>query len=487
MAIKNVLSVTSEIFPMIKTGGLADVAGALPGALKANGLQVKSLVPGYPAILAATDQWQAIATIPNFFGGAARLLMGRHEASGLELIALDAPWLYDRPGNPYLDADGTDWPDNAQRYAALSAAAAQLAQGLVPGWIPDIVHCHDWQTGLAPAYLRWLGSDCPSLLTIHNIAFQGVFAPTLIPSLQLPPGQFSVEGYEYFGQIGMLKAGIYYADAISTVSPGYAREIQTSAFGMGLEGLLSSRRAMLKGIVNGIDDTIWNPSSDPALAKTYDAATLSKRATNKRTLQRRFGLEMTADAPLFCVVSRLTTQKGMDLILNSLEHLTGQGGQLALIGTGDAIFEAGFTTAAKRFAGSVGCIIGYDETVSHQLQGGGDAILIPSRFEPCGLTQLYGLRYGCVPVVTRVGGLADTVIDANDAALQDGVATGIHLSAIDQPSLNSAIERTVELYRQNGIWQAMQKRGMSRDLSWRRAAGQYAQLYQTAQANRQNP
>ena len=479
MPVRAVLSVTSEIFPLIKTGGLADVAGALPLALEAADVRMRSLVPGYPSVMDAVSGWRPIAEIDDFFGTSAQLVVAEHKASGLDLIAVDAPALYGRPGNPYLDPAGNDWNDNHLRFAGLAYAAALLAQGIDTKWRPEVVHAHDWQGGLAALYCReMMGADgVGQVLTIHNIAFQGVFPPHTIADLKLPPSQFKIEGFEYHGQVGMLKAGIFYADKITTVSPTYAREIQTSQFGMGLEGLLYHRRQDLVGIVNGIDPTVWNPVEDRAIPSPYDSRTIDARTTNKAAVQKRFGLEENPERPLFCIVSRLTHQKGMDLVLAAIDRLVQAGGQLALIGTGDAMLEQGFIDAARDYSGQIGCVIGYDESLSHLLQSGADAILIPSRFEPCGLTQLYGLRYGCVPIVTRVGGLADTIVDANDFALRDSVATGIHLSQVSIDGLAGAIERAIELYHQPELWRAMQRRGMGRELGWRAAAEQYLSVY----------
>lgn len=485
LAITNVLSVSSELFPLIKTGGLADVTGALPSELATLGIEVRSLLPGYPQVLEAIENWKRVRSFEDLLGTKAELLAGYHEPSGLDILALRAPEFFERPGNPYLDPAGQDWPDNHRRFAALAYAAALIAKGVHPAWTPDVVHAHDWQAGLAAFYIQDHALDqVGTVFTIHNIAFQGVFAPSLMGQMQLPSEGFTVGGFEYYGQISMLKAGISYSDQITTVSPTYAREIQTPAFGMGMEGLLRRRSADLRGIVNGIDADIWNPATDQSLINTYDSSRLKRRAANKTALQERFGLDIEPERPLFCIVSRLTNQKGMDLVLAALDTLVERGGQLALIGSGEPALENAFIDATQRFRGNVGCFIGYDEAISHQLQGGSDAILVPSRFEPCGLTQLYGLRYGCVPIVSRVGGLADTVIDANYSALQDGVATGFQLGAVDVDSLIAGIERAIDLYRQPNIWQAMQKRGMGRQLNWAHAAELYAQTYQQALDNR---
>ena len=468
-----ILAAASEIFPLVKTGGLADVMGALPAALAAEGIETVTIVPGYPAVMAALEGASLIHAYADLFGGRARLMRGR--ARGLDIIAVDAPHLYERPGNPYLGPDGKDWPDNARRFGALSKAAADVASGRAPGYRADILHCHDWQAALAPVHVRFHGGP-KTVMTVHNIAFQGQFPASVFGTLGLPAQAFAIDGVEYYGTVGFLKGGLATADRITTVSPTYAQEICTADYGMGLDGLLRARRGVLSGIVNGIDDAVWNPADDALLPETYSAATLARRQANKRAVERRFGLE-TGDGLLHGVVSRLTWQKGMDIFAASLDQMVAGGARLALIGTGEPGIEQAILAAAERHPGRIGVVIGYDEGLSHLVQGGCDTILVPSRFEPCGLTQLYGLRYGCVPVVARTGGLNDTVIDANDAALQAGVATGFQFSPVDQPTLEHALARAAHCYADQRLWRAMQTRGMQSDVSWRRSASAYAMLY----------
>jgi phosphoglucomutase len=475
-----VLSVASEFFPLIKTGGLADVSGALPGALAAEGVEMRTLLPGYPAVTGQLTRTAAVATFDDLFGGRATLRETAYGSNGTPLLILDAPHLYDRPGNPYLGKDGKDWPDNHLRFAALSWVASRIGLGLIDGWRPDIVHGHDWQAGLAPVYLGEGGGRPATVITIHNIAFQGIFPAEMLTPLRLPRTSFTIDGLEYYGRISFLKGGLAYADRLTTVSPTYAREICTPAFGMGLDGLLRHRRGVLTGITNGIDAEVWNPETDPAIEKPYGAATLDAKAANKAALQRRFGLDPSKSALLFCVVSRLTAQKGLDLLLEALPSLLGQGGQLALLGSGEAGLQEAFLTAARNHPGRIGVVLGYDERLSHQMQAGADAIIVPSRFEPCGLTQLYGLRYGTLPIVARVGGLADTVIDANQAALLDGVATGFQFGAGSASELQTALERAFELYADRHAWQAVQRRAMGRKVDWSVPAKAYAALYRSA-------
>ncbi len=468
-----VLSAASELFPLVKTGGLADVTGALPSALSAEDVEVTSVIPGYPAVMAALEKAAAFHAYKDLFGGPAQLLRGT--AHGLDIIAIDAPHLFDRPGNPYLGKDGLDWPDNAGRFAALGKAAADVAGGINHRYRADVLHCHDWQAALGPVYARFL--DGPkSVMTVHNIAFQGQFPATVFGLLGLPQQAFAIDGVEYYGNVGYLKGGLATADAITTVSPTYAQEICTPEYGMGLDGLLRARRGVLRGIVNGIDTDVWNPAKDALIPATYNATTLKKRVANKRTLEARFKIE-PGDGLLHGVISRLTWQKGMDIFAASLDALVATGARLALLGTGETAIENAVFEASMRHPGRIGVIIGYDEELSHLLQAGADTILVPSRFEPCGLTQLYGLRYGCVPVVARTGGLNDTVIDANAAALQAGVATGFQFAPVDEATLDHTLARTAECFADQKLWRGLQKRGMEQDVSWGRSAAAYAQLY----------
>ena len=451
-----VLSVASEAAPLIKTGGLADVAGALPGALAAHGVEVTTFVPGYPAVLAKIGKAKAVHTWDALLGTRARLLAAKLGAQ--PLLVLDAPALFNREGGPYGDASGRDWDDNWRRFAAFARAAVDIAGGAVKGRAFDLVHVHDWQAGLVPAYMR--------------------LAPQkdIFPQLGLPATAWTVDGVESYGGVGFLKAGMQLADAITTVSPTYAGEIRSAEFGMGLEGIVLARSNRVHGILNGIDTHEWNPASDPRLAANYTASKRAGRSKNKRAIEQAFGLEQ-GDGPLFIVVSRLTWQKGMDVLADVLDHLVGIGGRLALLGAGDSEIEARFLAAAARHPARIGVRIGYDESLSHQMQGGGDAILIPSRFEPCGLTQLYGLAYGCVPVVSRTGGLADTVIDANPAALAAGVATGIQMNAVTDSALAMAISRANALYHRPAEWKRLQTNGMKSDFSWDASGAAYAALY----------
>ncbi|MCJ2186814.1 glycogen synthase GlgA [Novosphingobium beihaiensis] len=480
-----VLSVASEAVPLVKTGGLADVAGALPAALAPHGVEMTTLLPGYPAVMQVLKRARAVHVWDSLLGTPARLLAGKLDGTH-PLLVLDAPALFAREGSPYTAPDGRDWADNWHRFAALGRAAADLAGGImVKGGKPqrfDLLHAHDWQAAMAAAYLRFApyGGEgpVPSVMTIHNMAFQGWFGAEVFAQLGLPSRAWTMDGVEYHGGLGMLKAGLACADAVTTVSPTYAREIRSAAFGMGLEGLIAARGHAVSGILNGIDTALWNPAQDEALAAPYTHRTLEKRVANKRALEAEFGLD-EAEGPLFVAVSRLTWQKGVDVLPEVLDHLAGIGARLALLGSGDAGIEQELLKGAARHPGRIGVRIGYDEGLSHRMMGGGDAILIPSRFEPCGLTQLYGLAYGCLPVVVRTGGLADTVIDANPAALAVGCATGVQFDGVNYDSLAAVLTRTVDLFHQGEVWQRIQKNGMKSDFSWARSGKAYADLYRS--------
>lgn len=470
-----ILSVASEVFPLIKTGGLADVAGALPIALAGHGIHMRTLVPGYPAVMQRLAKTEPVATFEDLLGEPARVLAAKHE--GLDILVLDAPGFFDRQGGPYTDATGKDFVDNWQRFAALSLAGTEIARGLLPGWQPDIVHAHDWQAAMTAVYMRYTGlRHIPSIVTVHNLAFQGQFGPEIFADLRLPAEAFTVDGLEYYGDVGFLKGGLRTAWSITTVSPTYAHEIMTPEYGMGLEGLINDRAADLVGIVNGIDTAVWDPQTDAHIARPFAAGSLKKRAANRQALIERFNL-VEDDGPIFCIVSRLTWQKGIDIIAEVADWIVQHGGKLAVLGSGDQGLEGALLAAASRHRGHVGIVIGYNEPLSHLMQAGADAILIPSRFEPCGLTQLYGLRYGCIPVVARTGGLADTVIDANEAALSARVATGFQFTPINAEGLRQALRRVFRAWHEPKIWARIQNQGMKSDVSWENSAARYADLY----------
>lgn len=469
-----VLSVASELFPAVKTGGLADVTAALPAALTGEGFAVTTLVPGYPKVMAALEDRAELFYLADLAHAPARLHRGR--IGTRDVVALEADHLFARAGGPYQDAAGRDWLDNWRRFSTLAWVGSALACGRVGAYAADLVQVHDWQAALTPAYLHYAGGP-PSVLTIHNLAFQGQFPAQIFPSLGLPEAAWSMEGVEYYGHVGFLKAGIRFADAVTTVSPTYAAEIRTEEGGMGLGGLLHARGSRLVGILNGLDTEVWNPATDKLLAHGFSARRRDGRAVCKRALQAMMGLEQDPDRLLFGVVSRLSWQKGLDLLLEALPTLIGCGAQLALVGSGDPGLRDGFRAAAAANPGRIGCFIGYDEGLAHALQGGCDALLVPSRFEPCGLTQLSALRYGALPVVARVGGLADTVIDANEMAIAAGTGTGVMFSPPDRTMLESALTRTAALWTNRTLWTRLQGNAMRTDVSWTRPAARYAELF----------
>jgi len=434
-------------------------------------------------VIDALSDAETACVYPQLHGGPARLLAAH--VAGLDLLVLDAPHLYARPGNPYLGPDGKPWPDNAFRFAALAQCAVSIARGVVARLVPDVVHAHDWQAGLVPALLHYGGTPRPgTVMTVHNLAFQGQFPRELLAQLGLPAHAYTIDGVEYYGTIGYLKAGLAMADRITTVSPTYAAEIRTPEGGMGLDGLLRHRAGVLTGILNGIDDTLWNPALDAHLAARFDARHLARRAQNKAALQARFGLAALPSTFLLGVVSRLTFQKGMDLLLQALPALFDQGIALALLGSGEKQLETAFAAAAAQHPGHFGAVIGYEETLAHLLQGGVDALLVPSRFEPCGLTQLCALRYGAIPIVSRVGGLADTVVDASEMALAAGAGTGVQFAPVTRDNLELAVGRARALAGDTPMWRRLQARAMATDVGWTRPAKQYAAIFRGLAAQR---
>jgi starch synthase len=456
------LFVTPECAPLTKTGGLGDVSAALPAALRERGMDVRVLLPGYSEVL---DKVKATkrATL-SVLGFEVALL----EADGFWL--LDCPELYRRDGGPYQDASGADWPDNALRFGVLSKAASLLAGAASPlAWRPDCVHCNDWPAAPAAAYLAFDGAaEAASVVTVHNLAFQGNFDAALLDRLALPRQSFNSEGLEFHGKLSFLKAGLAYADALTTVSPSYAREIQTEAFGCGMDGLLRRRRQSLTGILNGIDTTIWNPAADPLIVAPYDAARLEQKALAKQALQFRLRLKVDPQVPLLGMVSRLAHQKGSDLVADAIDELVTLPAQIAVVGKGDARMEEALRTAAVRYPGQVSVSIDFDEGLAHGVEAGADLFLMPSRYEPCGLNQMYSQRYGTPPIAHATGGLIDTIEDGK---------TGFLFAPPERGALVAAVRRAVELRRDASRWREMQRRGMQRDFSWSAAARQYADLY----------
>ncbi len=483
----NVLFAASEAYPLVKTGGLGDVAYSLPKALHARGADIRLVLPGYHDLLRQLDAmriagWLEVRGSERTLG--VRVLEARHAAYPFPLWIVDCPSLFDRPGNPYVAANGRDWPDNAERFAVFARTVALLAQdALGLGWRADVVHSHDWQTGLVPAFLADLATPPRTVFTIHNLAYGGYFPHADFVRLQLPAHWWSPEGVEFHGGLSMLKSGIVYADAITTVSPTYAEEICTPEFGYGLDGLLRSRRHKLTGILNGIDTEAWNPATDPHLPAHYSKTRIQPgKRRNKRALLERFQPvdDTLLDAPLLGTVGRLVEQKGIDWILAAMPVLLAESdARFVLLGSGQALYEQKLQRLAQQHPDRIMVEIGYDEELAHRIEAGADLFLMPSRFEPCGLNQMYSLRYGTPPVVFRTGGLADTVVDADAPHCADGTATGF---VFDQPEVSGflhAIRRALDLYRQPKAWRRLQQAGMRQNFDWSESAGHYLSLYTT--------
>lgn len=483
-----VLVVASEVYPLVKTGGLADVAGALPAALHQRGLEARILLPAYPGVIeAAQDRGKPISLLGPGGGplgpAPAHLIPARMPDSGVPVWLLDCPALFDRPGGPYGDLLGYDHADNYLRFALLSRVAALVATGhAVPGWEADVVHASDWQTGLVPAYLkaggvrRADGSAPATVFTIHNLHFQGIFGPEILPLIALPPSTFSLHGLEFNGMVSYLKAGLYYADRLTTVSPTYAWEITTPEGGRGMDGLLRQRAeaGAFTGILNGVDYDLWNPAEDEALPEPFTLETVDMgKARNKQALQRELGLSEEPGAPLFGLVSRFSDQKGIDLVAEAVPELVNAGAQVVVLGSGDRGLEHALTALLNIFPGRIAVRIGYNEDLAHRIQAASDFLLVPSRFEPCGLTQLYALRYGALPVVRRTGGLADTVHDMNEP----GGGTGFLFDHADVNGLLWACRRAMAFMHDPHAVHLARQRAMRQDFGWSRIAQAYEALY----------
>lgn len=488
-----VLTVSSEVYPLIKTGGLADVAGALPAALARRGLDSRLVMPGYPQALDRAVERGAPRDLGDVLGvGSTRLVEARMPDSGVPVWLIDCPALYDRAGGPYQRPDGAEHPDNFKRFALLARVAALLATGqAVDGYAADIVHANDWQAGLVPAYLRLLPRplapvvhDPKTVFTIHNLHFQGLFGPDILPMVGLPMDSFRIDGLEFNGLVSYLKAGLYYSDRLTTVSPTYAWEITTPEGGRGLHGLLAGRAhaGHLQGIVNGVDYALWDPAVDTLIAERYDRPGVADgKAANKAALQREMGLAEDPGAPLLAMVSRFSDQKGVDLVVEAAPYMVDAGAQLVLVGSGEWWLEQAVARLRDTYPGRVACHIGYDEPLAHRTQAAADIFLVPSRFEPCGLTQLYALRYGALPLVRRTGGLADTVRDLgheSGGGAGNGAGTGFLFDTPSTEGLLSAFYRALEVYRRPDAWHHARQRAMTEDFGWDRAADTYQALYE---------
>ena len=473
-----VLFATSEVAPLIKTGGLADVSGALPAALRTIGLDVQVLVPGYNQVMAQLGQHKVAATL-DLPGFPLSRILSSTMPNGVPLLVLDCPVLYHREGGPYQTPRGQDWADNALRFGLLSKVAAVLGSRESPlAWHPDLVQCNDWQTGLTPAYLHFEPGSAPSVIAVHNLAFQGNFPPETVQQLQLPASCYSIEGVEFYGNMSFLKAGMYYADHITTVSPNYAREIRQEELGFGMQGLLAARKASLTGILNGIDMEEWDPETDPHLTKHYSINNMSGKAANKQALQSRMGLKIEPTVPLLGVVSRMTHQKGTDTLLEIAPKLCELPVQLALLGSGDTRMQKTAKDLADQYPGQIGVMIGFSEELSHQIEAGADLFVMPSRFEPCGLNQMYSQRYGTPPIIHATGGLADSVVDCTAKTLRNGTASGFSFTGMTAEHLYKTIKRAVGIYQDESRWDALRNNCMVKDFSWQKSAEAYRDVYQ---------
>jgi starch synthase len=482
MSVKKILFVSSEVYPLIKTGGLADVSGSLPAALKTLRRDLRVLMPAYGEAMQKIRGASEICRV--MLPGSTepvRILETRVKGSSVPVWLVDAPALFGRPGNPYVDDLGNDWSDNAQRFTLFARAAVAIASGQAGlDWRPDLVHCNDWQSGLIPALLHDRPGRPALVFTIHNLAYQGLFNWDTFASLELPESLWSMEAMEFYDQFSFIKGGIVFADMISTVSPMYADEIRTPEYGHGLDKLLQSRADDLVGILNGVDYSEWNPARDTYLKHNYNAHTISEKVFNKLQLQREFGLPVSEHIPLIGMVGRLAEQKGIDLFLDALPRLVGHPLQFVLLGSGRRHLEQGLTEAGQRFHDQLGVFIGYDERLAHHIEGGADMFLMPSRYEPCGLNQIYSLRYGTLPIVRRTGGLANTVIDATPELVRQGAATGFVFNEPSAVALGGAVERALALYAEPRKWKKLVFSAMQQDFSWRRSAKHYLDLYKQA-------
>lgn len=473
-----VLFATSEMHPLIKTGGLGDVAGALPLELAHLGHEVPIILPAYPACKTRLDNLTEIARLqPSLEAEPVRILESRLPEGPNPIWLVDSPKHFERPGNPYLDKNGQDWPDNAARFATFCQAIIALVNHPGFNWQPDIIHCNDWQTGLVPALLTRTDRRPATIFTLHNLSYQGVFPYENFKALELPSKLWSSAALEFYRRFSFIKGGLIFADWLTTVSPTYAREILTPAFGCGLDGVLRERAGQLTGILNGASYQCWNPASDTFIEQNYSQASWHGKALNKLALQRHYGLPQDETIPLLAFVGRLVEQKGIDLIINALPPLFSEKIQAVFLGEGDKNYEDDLQQLASRYPQQMGISLSYNEQLAHSTQAGADIFLMPSRFEPCGLTQLYALRYGTVPVVRNTGGLADTVVDATEENLQQGLATGFAFEESTASSLLTAIRRALALYHQRQQWRKLALNGMAQDFSWQISAKAYLNLY----------
>ncbi len=478
----NVLLACAEVFPLAKTGGLADVCASLPSALRTFGAEARILMPAYRGVTAKMSTRPVGRPFYPLIGAQkVRLLKGALPGTRVPVYLIHCPELYDRPGDPYADQYGNEHPDNAIRFGVLSKVAAMFGTvGGLDGWRADVVHGHDWHCGLASAYLNFdSGSTAATVFTIHNLAYQGNFNRKVRKSLGIDSLAFHMDGLEFYGHLSFMKAGIFYADAVTTVSPTYAREIQGSMLGCGMDGVLRHRADRLTGILNGIDVEQWNPETDGRIAACFSSRDLSGKTKCRAGLLRQLGLDPDSPDLLVGMLGRMTAQKGWQLMLDAAPALLEQGTRLVLMGSGHPEYEEMISRLVARYPDRLGFRKGFDEDFAHQLIAGADALAIPSLFEPCGLVQMYAQRYGTIPIARRTGGLVDSVVDSSDRGAHP--PTGFLFDGVTAPELARAVARAADV-RQEGSsdWDRLRTNGMARDFSWHRSARHYADVYQAA-------
>jgi starch synthase len=473
-----VLFVTSEVYPLVKTGGLGDVSYALSNALRQLGLDIRLLLPGYPAVLeqlSLIEVHEDIKLSPS--QQPFRLLAGIMPDGITPVYVIECPEFYERNGNPYQDEQGKDWADNALRFGLLSKVAAKFGQHHFL-FKPDLIHCNDWQAGLVPAFLKFSAhAHVKTVMSVHNMAYQGIFGPKVIEELGLPAESFSIDGLEYYGKVSFLKASLVYADWLTTVSPTYAKDIQTKLYGCGLEGLLKKRNHQLTGLLNGIDTTTWNPKTDPYLKHHYNSHNVANKGFNTKALRTKLKLAFAKKAPLIGMITRITEQKGIDLVIPLIPQIIKAGAQIAILGSGDKALENQLQELATMYPKSLSVNLGYDEELAHQIEAGADIFLMPSQFEPCGLNQMYSMHYGTIPIVRHTGGLADTVVNLMPDTLADNTATGFVFEQDNSEELWFCIQRALQIFRDQTTWKQLQINGMKRDFSWQTSAKAYLSLY----------
>ncbi|MDF3012822.1 MAG: glgA [Cellvibrio sp.] len=479
-----ILFATSEVYPLIKTGGLADVAASLPRALLKLGQDIKILLPAYPGVLekAAMTGLKDIAQV-DVEGYSVSLKQTRLPGTKVVVWLVDIPQFFERPGNPYCGPDGNDWFDNHKRFYVFSRVAELIAlDRLNLNWQPTIVHCNDWQTGLIPALLSLHTTRPASVFTVHNLAYRGLFSYQAFAELNLPAAFWHHERLEFYGQMSFIKGGLVFADYLTTVSPSYAQEIQHPEFGCGLDGLIRYRNDAISGILNGVDTEEWNPGTDPHLVCNYNRRTLANKTKNKLSLQEELGLTISAKIPLLGFIGRLVDQKGVDLILAQMDQLVSQDCQLVILGSGLPHYEQALRKIAAQHPTKVAVTLGYNETVAHRIEASSDIFLMPSIFEPCGLNQMYSLRYGTLPVVHAVGGLRDTVFEETQENIPEQ-ANGFVFSGASAADLFAAIQRAIALFQIKDQWKKLQLNAMSTDFSWHVSAKKYLAIYEKITGN----